>query len=186
MGPVAPKTPTGAQTLAERIESLPTDERAILESLLGRLELGRRIYGPWVIDDGRDYPTEAFAEIIDCLHYCAAALLRLQRRGPKARKRVYVCHPFANDPAGNIEKVSRICRRIVEDGELPIAPQLYLPAFIDEATERELALELCLEFVDLSDELRVFDRTVTSGMGRELDRAKRRQIPITLGKAVQS
>jgi hypothetical protein len=72
----------------------------------------------------------------------------------------------------------------VADGVLPIAPQLFLPVFIDEATDRELALQLCLEFVDLSDELRVFGTDVTTGMGREIDRAKRRTISITRGKAV--
>jgi len=185
VAPGATSTPTGAQSLSERIESLPADELAIVESLLGRLELGRRLYGPWIIDDGRDYPSEAYAELIDSLHYCAAQLVRQRRLEQQRRRRVYVCHPYAADPRGNAEKVRQICRRLVDEGALPVAPQLYLPGFIEESTERELALELCLQFVDLSDEVGVFDTALTSGMGRELDRAKLRQIPIRNRKQVQ-
>ena len=178
MAPEATKTPTGAQTLLNRIESLPDDERAIINALLDRLELGRRLYGPWLIADGRDYPSEAFAELIDSLHYSAAELVRQRRLEDQRRRRVYVCHPYSAAPQSNAEKVRRICRQLVFEGALPIAPQLFLPAFIDEGLERELALALCLEFVDLADELGVFDSNISIGMGLECDRAKVRQIPI--------
>lgn len=68
-----------AVTLAERIERLPADERAILEALLDRLEQGRADYGPWQVDDGRDNVAEAFDEILDAMHYTAAGLVRLKR-----------------------------------------------------------------------------------------------------------
>jgi hypothetical protein len=63
-------------SIAARIEALEADERAIVEKLLDRIEQGRRVYGPWRVDDGRDYPAEALDEVIDALHYCAASLLR--------------------------------------------------------------------------------------------------------------
>ena len=65
-----------AMTLAQRIEALQADERAIVEKLLDRIEQGREVYGPWKVDDGRDYRAEALAEVIDALHYCAAALVK--------------------------------------------------------------------------------------------------------------
>ena len=65
--------------LAQRIASLREDERAIVEALLDRIEQGRQEYGPWKVNDGRDYPQEAFDEVIDALHYCAAALLKKKR-----------------------------------------------------------------------------------------------------------
>jgi hypothetical protein len=65
--------------LASRIQALPADERAILEALLDRMEAGRLQYGPWKVSDGRKYPAEAFQEILDALHYCAAELVRLGR-----------------------------------------------------------------------------------------------------------
>ena len=70
---------SGANEIAERIEGLRGDERAIVEALLDRIEQGREVYGPWKVDDGRDYPAEAFDEVIDALHYCAAALVRMSR-----------------------------------------------------------------------------------------------------------
>ncbi len=69
--------------LANRIAALPDDERAILETLLDRIEEGRQRYGVWNVNDGREYPAETLDEVIDALHYCAAGLVRLGRRaGP--------------------------------------------------------------------------------------------------------
>ena len=93
-------------------------------------------------------------------------------------KRVYICHPFAGDPGENARKVRVICRSLVESGDLPIAPHLYLPAFLDEKTERDLALVLCLELIAVCDELRVYGGTVTAGMRREIDRAEALGIPV--------
>lgn len=166
------------RALADRVASLGCDERQILESLLGRLEVGRDTYGPWNVRDGRDYPAEAFEEIIDGLHYCAAELVRRRHLATGRRRRIYVCHPYANDPAGNAVLVRGICRALVAEGRLPIAPHLYLPAFLDEATERELALELCLELVDLCDEVRAYGAVITPGMGREIAYARQRGIPV--------
>ena len=78
----------------------------------------------------------------------------------------------------NARKVRVICRSLVESGDLPIAPHLYLPAFLDEKTERDLALVLCLEIIAVCDELRVYGGTVTAGMRREIDRAEALGIPV--------
>jgi len=65
-----------ATKLTKRIEALQADERAIVEKLLDRIEQGREVYGPWKVDDGRDYQAEALDEVIDALHYCAASLVK--------------------------------------------------------------------------------------------------------------
>jgi DNA polymerase-3 subunit epsilon len=65
--------------LATRIAALQGDERAIIETLVGRIGEGRRAYGPWRVDDGRDYVHEALLEIFDSLNYTAAALWRLAK-----------------------------------------------------------------------------------------------------------
>ncbi|MBI5531810.1 MAG: hypothetical protein HY898_03785 [Deltaproteobacteria bacterium] len=69
-----------ASELADRIAVLADDERSILEVLLERMGQGRQRYGVWNVDDGREYPAETLDEVIDALHYCAAALVRLRRR----------------------------------------------------------------------------------------------------------
>jgi hypothetical protein len=167
-----------SELLARRIDALAGDERLILEALVSRIELGASEYGPWHIDDGRDYPKEAFAEVIDGLHYCAAELVRRRRLLSERRRRVYVCHPFAGNPERNIAAVRLIARKLVAQGYLPIAPHLYLPQFIDEATERSRALDLCLGLVECSDELRVFGSNITAGMRIEIHHARERGIPV--------
>jgi hypothetical protein len=67
--------------LADRIAALPADERAIMDALLERLEKGREVYGPWRVDDDRDYRVETWEEIIDALHYCAALIVRDRGEG---------------------------------------------------------------------------------------------------------
>ena len=93
--------------------------------------------------------------------------------GTGRRRIVYVCHPYAEDTAGNIQAVRQICRELVEEGLLPIGPHIYLPQFVDENTEREEALSMCTQLVELCDELRVYGDRVTGGMFREIDHAAR-------------
>ena len=92
-------------------------------------------------------------------------------------RRVYVCHPFGADPDGNVLAVLKISRSLVKGGDLPISPQMFIPAFVDERTERELALSLCLELVAVCDELWVYG-PVTAGMRREIRRAETLSIPV--------
>lgn len=53
---------------------------------------------------------------------------------------VYVCSPYAGDVEENIRKACAYCRYTVDQGCIPLAPHLYLPQFLDEESERELAL----------------------------------------------
>ena len=114
---------------------------------------------------------------------CGAELVRLGRVGKAAgmrTRRIYVCHPYADDPETNTERVRGICRALTDSGYLPIAPHVYLPQFIDEGTERERALSLCLELVGTCDEVRVYGGRITSGMRREIEYAEARAIPVRI------
>ena len=91
-------------------------------------------------------------------------------------KIIYICHKFRGDPAGNAERVRRICAALKRDS-VPLAPQLMLPAFIDESTERELAIAHCLRLVAVADEVRVYGEP-TEGMLLEIAEARRFGIPI--------
>jgi hypothetical protein len=93
---------------------------------------------------------------------------------------VFVSHPYSSDPIGNGTTVKEIARRIASDGRFPLAPQIYLPRFVDEATERDLALKLCLELVALSDEVRVYGEP-SAGMRLEIAEAHRLGIPVIDG-----
>lgn len=83
-------------------------------------------------------------------------------------RRVYVCHPFSGDPEGNAARVRGLCRKLHRQGVLPIAPQIYLPQFVDEATERVRAMELCIHLLELCDAIYVYGTHLTTGMRKEL------------------
>jgi hypothetical protein len=169
------------KSLEQIVRNLNVDELQIAKSALSRLDEGRKIYGPWNLKDTRDYPEEALAEVVDALHYCAAELVRLRRdrfKNQSRRPRIYVCHAFSVSPEKNLRFVKAICREIVDSGGLPIAPQVYLTGFVDGRVEPGLVMTLCLELVALCDEVRVFDRIITSGMRREIDLAQGLGIPV--------
>jgi hypothetical protein len=86
-----------------------SDETAILDLLSQRLKQGRRTYGPWRVTDGRRYPREALAEVLDALHYCAAELLRLER--------AEAAHAVANGELAEAEQRAHRARWILTECE---------------------------------------------------------------------
>lgn len=93
---------------------------------------------------------------------------------------VFISHPYSGEHDRNTKQVSVLARRLVFEGYLPLTPQLFLPKFIDEATERDLALQLCLGMVALADELWHFGEP-TEGMQLEIAEACRLGIPVVDG-----
>ena len=93
---------------------------------------------------------------------------------------VFISHPYSGNQDRNRTVVLSLVRRLALDGHLPIAPQLFLPQFLDEATERDLALRLCLRLVALADEVRVYGEP-TEGMRLEIAEAERLGIPVVRG-----
>lgn len=90
-------------------------------------------------------------------------------------KVIYVCHPFRGDPSGNRRRIAAVCRYLTADGHTPIAPQLSIPEYLDEALERELALDQCMQMLELVDEVWVYGQP-TKGMKREINAAKTNRI----------
>jgi hypothetical protein len=91
-------------------------------------------------------------------------------------KVIYICHPFRADPAGNAERVRRLSAGL-RGKCVPLAPHLFLPAYIDEMTERSLAPTHCLRLVAVADEVRVYGDP-TEGMALEITEARRLGIPV--------
>lgn len=86
-------------------------------------------------------------------------------------KLIYVCSPYRGDFNKNVRNAQKACRMIVEGGNVPIAPHLFFPQFLNEETERELALELNKRLIDVCDVLCVFGNEISEGMKFELDYA---------------
>lgn len=62
------------------------------------------------------------------------------------RPLVYVCSPYAGAIEDNVMKARRYCRYVTDQGGIPLAPHLFLPQFLDERTERDLALFMDIAF----------------------------------------
>lgn len=92
------------------------------------------------------------------------------------RKLIYVAHAFRNNPTANAARVRAICAAM-KHTYVPLAPHLLLPWYLDEATERSLALAHCVRLVAAADELQVFG-PVSEGMANEIAEAQRLGIPV--------
>ena len=118
------------------------------------------------------YPDPTAAEAL-------AAIAREEKA--KARKPcVFICSPFAGDTAGNTMRAIRYMRFAVMKGAIPFAPHLLYPQVLDEheSDDRELGLFFGMVWLGKCDEMWVFGRHISSGMEREIAKAKKRGIPI--------
>ena len=89
---------------------------------------------------------------------------------------VYVCSPYAGNVDANTARARKYCRYVTDQGGIPLAPHLYLPQFLDEKTERNLAL-----FMDIA----LLSKCVISdGMQKEIEYARRKRKPVRYIKEV--
>ena len=73
-------------------------------------------------------------------------------------------------------------RFAVDEGCVPITPHLYLPLFISEETERDLAMSVGLRLMDKCSELWVCGDRISDGMRREIAYAVEAGIQIRVVK----
>ncbi len=93
---------------------------------------------------------------------------------------VFICSPYADDPLNNERRAIRYCRFAVRQGCIPIAPHIYFTRFLDDRNPDDRALGLFMGQVMLTKcvELWVFGSRITSGMEREIAKARQRAMPI--------
>lgn len=98
-------------------------------------------------------------------------------------KLIYVCSPYRGDIQTNTERARNYSRSIVDEGDIPIAPHLLFPQFMDDdvPSERRRAIEMNLEIMRHCDEVRVFGGPITDGMREEIDSAISQGIPVRVG-----
>lgn len=85
------------------------------------------------------------------------------------RSLVYVCSKFSGDIEGNIHKARMYSRFVVDQGGIPVAPHLLFPQFMDESTERDLAIFMDIALLSKCKELWVFGSEISNGMQIEID-----------------
>lgn len=95
---------------------------------------------------------------------------------------IYVCSPYRADDdrelQENINLARRACEYVIKCGCTPICPQLYFPQFLDEETQREIALKAGLGLLQSVDELWVVGPRITAGMASEIKEAISLEVPV--------
>lgn len=91
---------------------------------------------------------------------------------------VYICSPYSGNTRLNTANARRYCRYAVDKGCIPIAPHLLFTQFMNEENERETAMFMNYVLLTKCRELWVFGRTITTGMSKEIEKAKQRKIRI--------
>ncbi|MCK9268658.1 MAG: DUF4406 domain-containing protein [Alkaliphilus sp.] len=71
------------------------------------------------------------------------------------KKRVFVSHPFVDNPSVNRIKADMICRGLLEEGYLPISP-LHLFGFYNGDEDRKDILQFCYKLIDSCDIVHVY------------------------------
>ena len=92
----------------------------------------------------------------------------------KNRRKIYVASKYAGDVEKNTAFAVNCCRRVIDDGCMPIASHLLYPQMLDDNNpdEREMGLMFGLALLAVCDEIWVFGE-VSSGVAREVAEAKR-------------
>ena len=85
------------------------------------------------------------------------------------RPLVYVCSKYSGDIKGNTKKARMYSRFVVDQGGIPVAPHLLFPQFMDESTERDLAIFMDIALLSKCKELWVFGSEISNGMQIEID-----------------
>ena len=92
-------------------------------------------------------------------------------------RRVFISHPYKDDPKGNKKRADAICRELAERvGIFPISP-LHLFSFMENDDNREEILQVCFRLIDICDEVWVYGDS--EGCRMELEYAR------SIGKVVR-
>ena len=112
--------------------------------------------------------------------YEALTAVVKQEKQDRFRPLVYVCSPFSGDVEVNIENARRYSRFAVDSGCIPITPHLFFPQFMNDEDPAERTLAIIMDLILLSKctEIWVFGDTISNGMSKEIEKAKRKNMPI--------
>lgn len=111
---------------------------------------------------------------------CYKALKEIQRAEYGYRPLVYICSPYSGDVEANVELARRFCSFAVAARQIPLAPHLHSPQFMDDTDldARELAMFFNRILLSKCEQLWAYIGRVSAGMRAEIDWAHQMDIPI--------
>lgn len=97
-----------------------------------------------------------------------------KRYAGKNRRKIYVASKYAGDVDANVAATITYCRRVIDEGYMPVASHLLYPQILNDSDpkERDLGLLFGLALLRMCDEVWVFG-TVSPGVAQEIEEAKR-------------
>jgi hypothetical protein len=97
-------------------------------------------------------------------------------------RKIYICHPYSDNPYANEQHLVKLCSEIVERSpeNIPIAPQIYLTRFMDDSTQREQAMAICIQLALMCDEVWVCSEPgeESPGMKQEIEACEEAGVPM--------
>ena len=110
-----------------------------------------------------------------------------KRYADKNRRKVYVASRYAGDVDANVAAAITYCRRVVDEGYIPIASHLLYPQILNDndPAERELGMLFGLALLRMCDEVWVFG-DVSPGVAQEIEEAKRLKKQVRYFKEVDA
>ena len=94
------------------------------------------------------------------------------------KKLIFISSPYRGKVQENVALAKDLCRYVMGEGHIPVAPHLFFPQFLDDSKddERDAGMDGSLELLARCDELWLFGGKITDGMRLEMEEA------IKLGK----
>ena len=111
---------------------------------------------------------------------CYKALKEIQRTEYGYRPLVYICSPYSGDVEANVVLARRFSAFAVSARQIPLAPHLHYPQFMDETDPdaRELAMFMGRILLPKCEALWAYIGRVSAGMRTEIDWAHQMDIPV--------
>ena len=90
---------------------------------------------------------------------------------------VYICSPFSGDIENNNNRTRAFCRFALDKGNIPLAPHLMFPQFMDDNNEQERDLAIFMDIIMMGkcQEVWVLGDVISRGMSIEIEKAKKRR-----------
>ena len=97
-----------------------------------------------------------------------------KRYADKNRRKIYVASKYAGDVDANVTAAITYCRRVIDEGHMPVASHLLYPQILNDniPEERELGMLFGLALLAACDEVWVFGE-LSPGVVREIEEARR-------------
>ena len=115
-------------------------------------------------------------------HKALSNITREEKAAAKAafKPLVYICSPFSGDIENNNKRTRAFCRFALDKGNIPLAPHLMFPQFMDDSLgeDRQTAMFMNLVLLSKCAQLWVFGSVRSEGMQQEIKWAKRRHMTI--------